>query len=162
MEPPSGTRKRPWPGPAIQNERTSGEVLFPGSGNATTLLQEIKMACFSAPLAAAIATGIVRRGIAAKTVEQPGTISWATKLGWLEKLFFGGCILLAFEHVWHGEIIFKFPFLTGVRDGNTSEVLREIATVGSAMTVLIVAVWIGMLIVSSLIVKRGKTAEAEV
>ena len=118
------------------------------------------MACFSAPLAAAIATGIVRRGMAAKTAEQPGTIGWATKLGWLEKLFFGGCALLAFEHIWHGEIIFQFPFLTGVRDGNTAEVLREIATVGGAMTALILAVWIGMLIVSSAIVKR-KTAVAE-
>ena len=118
------------------------------------------MACFSAPLAAAVVTGVVRR-VAAKSPEQPGTISWATKLGWLEKLFFGGCVLLAFEHVWHGEIIFKFPFLTGVRDGNTAEVLHEIATVGSAMTVLIIAVWIGMLIVSSLIVKRGVAAKAE-
>ena len=62
------------------------------------------MACFSAPLAAAVVTGVVRR-VAAKSPEQPGTISWATKLGWLEKLFFGGCALLAFEHIWHGEII---------------------------------------------------------
>ncbi len=119
------------------------------------------MACFSAPLAAAIATGIVRRGMAAKTVEQPGTVSWATKLGWLEKLFFGGCVLLAFDHVVHVEIIFHFPFLTGVLVGNTAEVLHEIATVGSAMTALIVAVWIGMLIVSSLVVKRGAVAKAE-
>ena len=116
------------------------------------------MACFSAPLAAAIATGIVRRA-AAKKSEQPGTISWATKLGWLEKLFFGGCALLAFEHIWHGEIIFQFPFLTGVRDGNTAEVLREIATVGGAMTVLILAVWIGMIAVSSIIVRRPAAAE---
>ena len=115
------------------------------------------MACFSAPLAAAIAAGIVRR-VAAKPPEQPGTISWATKLGWLEKLFFGGCVLLAFEHVWHGEIIFKFPFLTGVRDGNTAEVLHEIATVGGAMTALIFAVWIGMLIVASILVKRSPSA----
>ena len=112
------------------------------------------MACFSAPLAAAIATGIVRRAAAAKTVEQPGTISWATKLGWLEKLSFGGCALLAFEHIWHGEIIFQFPFLTGVRDGNTAEVLREIATVGGAMTALIFAIWIGMLVVRAAIVRR--------
>ena len=115
------------------------------------------MACFSAPLAAAVVTEVVRRS-AAKTPEQPGTISWATKLGWLEKLFFGGCALLAFEHVWHGEIIFQVPFLTGVRDGNTAEVLREIATVGGAMTALILAVWIGMLIVSSAIVKRKPAA----
>ena len=111
------------------------------------------MACFSAPLAAAVVTGVVRR-VAAKSPEQPGTISWATKLGWLEKLFFGGCVLLAFEHVWHGEIIFQFPFLTGVRDGNTAEVLKEIATVGGAMTALIFAIWIGMLVVSAAIVRR--------
>lgn len=115
------------------------------------------MACFSAPLAAAVVTGVVRRA-AAKSPEQPGTISWATKLGWLEKLFFGGCALLAFEHVWHGEIIFQFPFLTGVRDGNTAEVLKEIATVGGAMTALIFAIWIGMLIVSAAIVRRTPAA----
>ena len=115
------------------------------------------MACFSAPLAAAVVTGVVRR-VAAKSPEQPGTISWATKLGWLEKLFFGGCALLAFEHVWHGEIIFQFPFLTGVRDGNTAEVLKEIATVGGAMTALIFAIWIGMLVVSAMIVRRTPAA----
>ena len=114
------------------------------------------MACFTAPLAAAIAAGIARRTVAHK--EPSETISWATKLGWLEKLSFGGCALLAFEHVWHGEIIFRFPFLTGVRDGNAAEVMREIATVGGAMTALILAVWIGMLIVSSAIVKRKSAA----
>ena len=116
------------------------------------------MACFTAPLAAAIATGIVRRTVAPKDAGTPETVSWATKLGWLEKLFFGGCALLAFEHVWHGEIIFQFPFLTGVRDGNTAEVLREIATVGGAMTALIFAIWIGMLIVSARIAKRKPAA----
>ena len=120
------------------------------------------MACFSAPLAAAIAAGVVRHAVKGKDAGDPETISWATKLGWLEKLFFGGCVLLAFEHVWHGEIIFQFPFLTGVRTGNGAAVMQELITVGGAMTALIVAVWIGMLIASSLIVRRGKTAEAEV
>ena len=118
--------------------------------------KEANMACFTAPLAAAIAAGIARRTVAHK--EPSETISWATKLGWLEKLSFGGCALLAFEHIWHGEIIFQFPFLTGVRDGNAAEVMREIATVGGAMTALILAVWIGMLIVSSAIVKRKPAA----
>ena len=112
------------------------------------------MACFTAPLAAAIAAGIARRTVASKDSGTPETISWATKLGWLEKLSFGGCALLAFEHIWHGEIIFQFPFLTGVRDGNAAEVMREIATVGGAMTALIFAIWIGMLIVASILVKR--------
>ena len=122
--------------------------------------QEVKMACFTAPLAAAVAAGIARRTVA-KESGNPETISWAAKLGWLEKLSFGGCALLAFEHIWHGEIIFQFPFLTGVRDGNTAEVLKEIATVGGAMTALILAVWIGMLIVSSAIVKRTPAAVKE-
>ena len=116
------------------------------------------MACFTAPLAAAIAAGVARHAVKGKDTGNPETISWATKLGWLEKLSFGGCVLLAFEHVWHGEIIFQFPFLTGVRDGNTAEVLREIATVGGAMIALILAVWIGMLVVSAAIVKRKPAA----
>ena len=116
------------------------------------------MACFTAPLAAAVAAGLVRRTV--KDTGSSETISWATKLGWLEKLSFGGCALLASEHIWHGEIIFHFPFLTGIRDGNGAEVLQEIITVGGTMTALIFAVWIGMLIVSSAIVKR-KTAVVE-
>ena len=116
------------------------------------------MACFTAPLAAAIAAGIARRTVKSGDPDQPETISWATKLGWLEKLSFGGCALLAFEHVWHGEIIFQFPFLTGVKNGETAEVLKEIATVGGAMTALIFAIWIGMLIVSARIAKRKPVA----
>ena len=119
------------------------------------------MACFTAPLAAAIAAGVVRHTVKGKESGNSETVSWATKLGWLEKLSFGGCALLAFEHIWHGEIIFQFPFLTGVRDGSTAEVLKEIATVGGAMTALILAVWIGMLIVSSAIVKRTPAAVKE-
>ena len=116
------------------------------------------MACFTAPLAAAIAAGIARRTVATKDSDKTETISWATKLGWLEKLSFGGCALLAFEHIWHGEIIFQFPFLTGVRDGNAAEVMREIATVGGAMTALILAIWVGMLVVSSRIANRKPAA----
>ena len=116
------------------------------------------MACFTAPLAAAIAAGVVRRTVKSKDAGDPENISWATKLGWLEKLSFGGCALLAFEHIWHGEIIFQFPFLTGVRDGNAAEVMQEIATVGGTMTALILAVWVGMLIVSARIAKRKPLA----
>ena len=118
--------------------------------------QEVKMACFTAPLAAAIAAGVARRTVAHK--ESSENISWATKLGWLEKLSFGGCALLAFEHIWHGEIIFQFPFLTGVKNGETAEVLKEIATVGGAMTALILVIWVGMLIVSARIAKRKPLA----
>ena len=42
------------------------------------------MACFTAPLAAAIAAGVVRQTVKGKESGDPETISWATKLGWLE------------------------------------------------------------------------------
>ena len=116
------------------------------------------MACFTAPLAAAIAAVVARHAVKGKDAGNPETISWATKLGWLEKLSFGGCALLAFEHIWHGEIIFQFPFLTGVKNGETAEVLKEIATVGGAMTALILVIWVGMLIVSARIAKRKPLA----
>ena len=157
MKPPSGMQKRSAPD-FFKHKNCShspyDEAKFPERN------QEVKMACFTAPLAAAVAAGIARRTVAKKS-DTPETISWATKLGWLEKLSFGGCALLAFEHIWHGEIIFQFPFLTGVRDGNTAEVLKEIATVGGAMTALILVIWVGMLIVSARIAKR-KPLAAEV
>ena len=48
----------------------------------------------------------------------------------------------------------------GSKESDVTEWLsmREIATVGGAMTALILAVWIGMLIVSSAIVKRKPAA----
>ena len=116
------------------------------------------MACFTAPLVAAIAAGAVRRVAKKNDDGNRETIGWAAKLGWLEKLSFGGCALLAFEHIWHGEIIFQFPFLTGVKNGETAEVLKEIATVGGAMTALILVIWVGMLIVSARIAKRKPLA----
>ena len=156
MKPLSGMQKHSAPGFRTKylHNRLMTRQCFPERN------KEANMACFTAPLAAAIAAGVARRTVAKKS-DTPETISWATKLGWLEKLSFGGCALLAFEHIWHGEIIFQFPFLTGVRDGNTAEVLREIATVGGAMTALILATWIGMLIVSSAIVKRTPAAVKE-
>jgi len=33
-------------------------------------------------------------------------------LGWLTNMLWGGSLLLAFEHVWHGEETPWFPFLT--------------------------------------------------
>ena len=102
------------------------------------------MACFTAPLAtAAVAT-------AAKSLlpEKAKTNPFVSKLGWLGNMMFGGSFLLAIEHVYHGEIIFTPPFLTAVKDGNTADMLHEIATRGVAMTVLLLVVWVAMVSVS--------------
>ena len=93
--------------------------------------------------------------------EETTKIPFSRKLSWLIYMLVGGAILLAFEHVWHGEVTPWFPFLTAMNDaGDTSEMLHEMATVGVTMAGLITVVWIGMCIVADRIVKRSDSKEA--
>ena len=95
---------------------------------------------------------------------EPERIPWSRKLKWLSYMLWGGVVLLAFEHVWHGEVVPWFPFLTAMNDpADTSEMLHEMATRGVAMTVLLVAVWVVMVLVSAASERtaaRAATAEA--
>ena len=91
-------------------------------------------------------------------------IPWSVRLRWLFNMLIGGAVLLAFEHVWHGEVTPWFPFLTAMSDpGDAAEMFHEMATVGVTMAVLTTVIWVGMLIVSSLIERRAlKNAPAAV
>ena len=99
------------------------------------------MACFTVPATEAIITTIAGKIIKSKEIEDSTKISWSTKIGWLNKMLWGGSALLAFEHVWHGEVVPFFPFLTAVKDGEASEMLHEMATAGVCMALLVTAVW---------------------
>lgn len=133
------------------------------------------MACFIVPAAEAVVTGVATKIIESKekkgetilfhseqtemtdTVEK---ISFSDKMKWLNKLLWGGSVLLAFEHVWHGEVIPYFPFLTAAGSpADTAEMLGEMSTVGVGMAALVTAVWAGMVAVSTAIEKRA-TSEA--
>lgn len=82
-------------------------------------------------------------------------IPMSRKLKWLTRLLIGGAVLLAFEHVWHGEVVPWFPFLTAMSDpADTAEMLHEMATVGVSMAVLITAVWFVMCKVADALVKK--------
>ena len=75
------------------------------------------------------------------TAQKP-LIPMSTRLGWLSKLLFGGSALLAFEHVWHGEIVPWFPFITAMNDpADAMEMLTEIGTVGVGMAALVTGIW---------------------
>ena len=113
------------------------------------------MACFTVPLATAVAATAAKSVLPASTRTNP----FVAKLGWLGKMMFGGSFLLAIEHVYHGEIIFTPPFLTAVKDGNTADMLHEMATRGVAMAVLIGVVWVAM-VAASIMVERAATAKA--
>ena len=110
------------------------------------------MACFTVPLAGAVAAGAAHKAMK-KSIANP----FVARLPWLTKMAFGGSFLLAIEHVYHGEIVLTPPFLTAAKEGPEamSDILHEMATVGVTMAILTTVVWVGMLIVSSLIEKRA-------
>ena len=119
------------------------------------------MACFLVPAGEAIVTTIVQTVVEKKEVksEVQGTevvkSSFSKKLGWLNKMLCGGSLLLAFEHVWHGEVVPWFPFLTAAAEPEAAmEMLNEMATVGVTMAILVTAVWGIMVAVSYVIEKR--------
>ena len=128
------------------------------------------MACFTVPAAEAIITTVAEKIIKSKEKkmalsgavntkaesEESEKISWSTKIGWLNKMLWGGSALLAFEHVWHGEVVPFFPFLTAVKDGEASELLHEMATAGVCMALLVTAAWGIMVGVVSMFEKKSK------
>jgi len=92
------------------------------------------MACFIAPMSLAIVTTIFRKKI-------PETL----KIGWLNIMIWGGAIMLAVEHIAHGEIVLYPPFLTAMQTpADIPVMLQEMAIIGGTMTITIVFIWIVM------------------
>ena len=98
-----------------------------------------------------------------KTVETEKKTGFSRKLFWLAGLLWGGVILLAFEHLWHGEVIPTFPFLTAATQGEgaVAEMLGEMGTVGVTMAVLVTAVWGVMVVVAKIIERRPDKAAVQ-
>lgn len=130
------------------------------------------MACFVVPAVEAVVVSAVdkctrKKEIAGSTSEtavseSSAAVPFRQKIKWLTRMLWGGCILLAFEHLWHGEIVPWFPFLTAMSDpGETTEMLREMATVGVTMAALITVVWLVMCKVADVIVKRPAPSDVQ-
>ena len=124
------------------------------------------MACFLVPTGEAIVATVVgqieKKKVEENKVEVDTTkIPFTRKLKWLTNLLWGGAVLLAFEHLWHGEVVPFPPFLTAMNDpGDTAEMLHEMSTVGVTMAVIITVVWIVMCIAADAIAKRPAQEEA--
>jgi len=130
------------------------------------------MACFLVPVVEAAVVAVASRFVKNKEkalesaeihVEGSGITerkpAFSRKLRWLSNMLWGGSALLAFEHVWHGEVVPWFPFLTAASDpAEAAEMLHEMATVGVTMAVVVTVAWLGMVAVSSLIEKRALKA----
>ena len=133
------------------------------------------MACFVISVVEAVAVSVAAKVIEKKEkkkdevrlrsgVEEKKTktkIPFSRKLKWLDRMLWGGSALLAFEHVWHGEVVPYFPFLTATSNAeDAAEMLHEMATAGVAMAVLVTLVWLGIVGVVSIMEKRA-SKEAE-
>ena len=129
------------------------------------------MACFAVAIAEAVITTVASKVIEKKekknavspennTVKDENTrIPFSRKLKWLSNMLWGGSALLAFEHVWHGEVVPWFPFLTAASNpADAAEMLHEMATVGVLMCVTVTAVWLGIVGITALFEKRAKKA----
>ncbi|MDR0883950.1 MAG: hypothetical protein LBN05_05035 [Oscillospiraceae bacterium] len=117
------------------------------------------MACFIVPAAEAVVTTVAtkileKKQATATTADaelfRAKTSTLVRKLRWLNKLLWGGSFLLAFEHLWHGELTLAFPFLTAAGDAaSMTEMLREMATSGVAMAAVVTLAWLGLVLVTS-------------
>jgi hypothetical protein len=114
--------------------------------------KEENMACFIVPATEAVVTTIVQKA-GKKKEDSAGiekTLRFSEKLKWLNGMLWGGSGLLAFEHLWHGEITPFFPFLTAANDpAVTAEMLHEMATSGTSMAALVTLVWLGVVFVTN-------------
>ena len=132
------------------------------------------MACFLVPATEAVVVTAVAAVMHSKEKKRNKTLreahgenyeikeGFSKKLFWLAYLLWGGVILLAFEHIWHGEIVPWFPFLTAAASAeSTAEMLHEMATVGVSMAALVTVVW-GIMVAVSIVLEKRAAKKATV
>ena len=92
---------------------------------------------------------------AAAETKKENRLPWSKKLMILAYLLWGGAFLLCYEHIWHGEVLPWFPFLTAMNDpGDTAEMLHEMGTIGVTMAVIVTVTWAIMMFVADRIMER--------
>jgi hypothetical protein len=134
------------------------------------------MACFlvsggEAIVATAIRAAVKKNEEAKGIVDHEGNqltdpaehgICWTRKISWLINLLWGGVLLLAIEHMWHGEVVPFPPFLTAMNDpGDTAEMLHEMSTIGVTMAIIVTVVWAIMMFVADKIMARPDAEPAK-
>lgn len=89
-------------------------------------------------------------------------IPLSRKLGWLNIMLWGGAALLLFEHIWHGEVVPWFPFLTAASSPESAaDMFHEMFTAGIAMAAMVTVVWLIIVGIVSLIEKKSSKALSE-
>ena len=94
------------------------------------------MACFIAPLVEAIAVTAIRKS------GLKGNSPYLQHLPDLEKMLWGGTLMLIVDHIINGELTWTFPFFTSLgQTGGAAIFWREVLTVGVPMALALTAAW---------------------
>ena len=94
------------------------------------------MACFVVPLVQAVATTFYRR----HAKMDHGLKRYVPDL---EKMLWGGSVMLVVDHIINGELTWRFPFFTALdQAGGGAVMLREMLTVGVPMSLVLTAAWL--------------------
>lgn len=94
------------------------------------------MACFIAPLVEAIAVTAIRKS------GLKGNSPYLQHLPDLEKMLWGGTLMLIVDHIINGELTWTFPFFTSLgQTGGAAILWREVLTVGVPMALVLTAAW---------------------
>ena len=100
------------------------------------------MACFIVPLVQAAATSVYRK-LNSKKISSPDSSVLMRNLPALEKMLWGGSVMLVVDHIINGEVTWRYPFFTALTEAGGAEVmLREMLTVGVPMSLVLTAVWV--------------------
>lgn len=103
------------------------------------------MGCFIVPATEAVVTTVITKVVEKKEKKEGVAFDhekFSSKLKNLNGLLWGGSALLAFEHVWHGEVQPFFPFLTAAESAESlAEMFHEMGTVGVGMAAAVTIVW---------------------
>ena len=99
------------------------------------------MSCFLVPMMQALATSAYRRHNIS-SIENPGSGVFKHNVPTLEKMLWGGTLMLVADHILSGELTWRFPFFTALNqtDGIYA-ILEEMLTVGLPLSLTITAAW---------------------
>ena len=100
------------------------------------------MACFIVPLVQAAATSLYRK-LNAKGISSPDASALKRNVPALEKMLWGGSVMLIVDHIINGEVTWRYPFFTALTEaGGADAMLREMLTVGVPMSLVLTAEWV--------------------
>lgn len=114
------------------------------------------MSCFIVPLTQAVVTSAIRKSNEKHNRSDRSILS--RHLPSLEKMLWGGSVMLVVDHIINGEVTWRYPFFTALEQaGGGAVMLREMLTVGLPMSLAITAIWA----VYAVLKERKKTAVAQ-